>query len=362
MGFYIWLTLICFILAYVSTLLYRNKRVDKKLINIIDFAPYLILIIITGFRYNVGTDYIGYAQNFIILQTHDIPRVEFTFKLIVKAAYLLGLNQQFVFLVYAAITYIFIFLSIKYFDQKGEYRHFIILLILQYVLFNGFNTIRQMVAVSIFFYSLRFIVNRQFIKYFIFTLIAFLFHKASIICLIFYFLLKIEIRKIFPILIFSPIFLFTDLANKLISYFISLSGNSWYEIYLTQFNDYTEIAGGKVLFLFYILAIFLTFTSKKVLYKSKELIIIKLFIWYLILMFICLSSVIATRILYFPMVSIILVIPFLTKYFKGKQGLLFIRYSLFIFICLLWITSLTGYKNLFKENNILDYSFKIFMN
>ncbi|HDX9579062.1 EpsG family protein [Bacillus cytotoxicus] len=361
MVFYIWLTIICVSLSYISTLLSR-KKVSAKIINVIDFIPYLILIIITGFRYSVGTDYNGYAFNFNYLMTNDIPRIEYSFKLIVKLAHLFGLNQQFMFFVYAAITYIFIFLSIKYFDDKGKYRHIIMLLILQYFLFNGFNTVRQMVAVSIFFYSIRFIVDRNLLKYIIWIIIATFFHKSAIICLIFYFILNVSIKKLSVILIVSPIFLLTDLSDKLLDFYISLTGNNWYEIYLTNYNSDVEVSGGKIVFVLYVFALILAITSNKVKLESNEKVIVNLFIWYIIILFFTLSSAIATRVLYYPMVSLVLVFPLITKYFQGKYGALFSRYLVFIFVGVLWISSLNGYKDLFEDNKLLDYSFRIFIN
>lgn len=361
MGFYILLTLICLVLSYTSTLL-RDKRINPKLINMIDFSPYLILIIITGFRYNVGTDYRGYAYNFSYLKENDLPRIEYSFKLIVEIAHMLELNQQFVFFVYAAITYIFIFLGVKYFDDKGKFGHIIILLVLQYFLFNGFNTIRQMAAVAIFFYSIRFIVNRKFLKYCIWIIIASFFHKSAVICFLFYFFLNMDIKKLAALLIVSPVFLITDLGNKLLSLYITLTGSEWFDFYLTNYNDKVEISGGKVMLIFYVLALILTFTSNKLKLESNEKIILNLFIWYIILLFITLSSVIATRMLYYPMVSLLLVFPLLTKYVQGKISVLFSRYLVSVFVTVLWFKTLLSYKDLLENNNLLDYFFKIFIN
>ncbi len=361
LSFYIWLTIICVSLSYISTLL-SARKISIRIVNAIDFTPYLILIFITGFRYNVGTDYNGYALNFDYLMNNDIPRIEYSFKAIVKIAHLIGFNQQFIFFVYAVITYVFIFLSIKYFDSKAKYRHIITLLVLQYFLFTGFNTVRQMVAVAIFFYAIRFIVNKNFVRYIIWIIIASFFHKSAMICLIFYFVLNLNIKKFIMILIVSPIFLIMDLGNKLLSLYVLISGNSWYDPYLTDFNSSVDVSGGKVMFVLYAIALILAITSNKIELEKNEKIIINLFICYIMILFATLSSVIATRALYYPMVSLILVFPMITKYFHGKYGAMFSRYIVFIFVAALWFNSLIGYKELFKENRLLDYSFKIFFN
>lgn len=359
LGFYIWLTIICVSLSYISTLL-STKKVSLKIVNSIDFIPYLILIFITGFRYNVGTDYNGYVFNFNYLMNNDIPRIEYSFKFIVKVAHLMGFNQQFIFFVYAAITYVFIFLSVKYFDRVAKYRHIITLFVLQYFLFNGFNTVRQMVAVAIFFYAIRFIVNKNLIRYIIWILIASFFHKSAAICLIFYFILNLNIKKIALILMVSPIFLILDLGDKILSLYVLITGNYWYELYLTEFNSSVDVSGGKVMFILYVIALVFAITSNQIELEKNEQIIINLFICYIIILFTTLSSVIATRVLYYPMVSLVVVFPIITKYFRGKYGSIFSRYVVFIFATALWLNSLIGYKDLFEENNLLNYSFKIF--
>ncbi|WP_187770539.1 EpsG family protein [Bacillus mycoides] len=359
MSFYIWLTIICVSLSYISTLL-SARKISIRIVNVIDFTPYLILIFITGFRYNVGTDYNGYVLNFDYLMNNDIPRIEYSFKFIVKIAHLIGFNQQFIFFVYAVITYVFIFLSIKYFDSKAKYRPIITLLVLQYFLFTGFNTVRQMVAVAIFFYAIRFIVNKNLIRYIIWIIIASFFHKSAMICLVFYFILNLNIKKFIMILIVSPIFLILDLGNKLLSLYVLISGNSWYDLYLTDFNSSVDVSGGKVMFVLYAIALIFAITSNKIELEKNEKVIVNLFICYIIILFATLSSVIATRVLYYPMVSLVLVFPMITKYFHGKYGAMFSRYVVFIFVAALWLNSLIGYKELFNENRLLDYSFKIF--
>lgn len=337
---------------------YRKGNINKYYLNAIDFFPYLLLIIITGFRYNVGTDYQGYAQNFYLLNITDIDRVETTFKLISAIGHFFGFNQQFVFLVYATITYTFIYLGVRYFDKQGENRHYIILFILIYVLFNAFNTIRQMAAVAIFFYALRFAVEKKLFKYIILIFIASLFHKSAYICFIFYFLQYIKGNKLLLGLIISPIFLYTNLANKALELYIRLSGDNWYSLYLNNFNSSVEILGGKIVILLYFISIFYALTMEKMSFNDDEKYIIKIFICYGLLLFITLSSIIASRILYYPMVSLLFVIPILTKYFKDKKGKLLSHYLVTTYAVVLWINTLIHYKELFNDNGLLKYTFR----
>lgn len=352
----------CFLTAYFAHLCFKKGKIKSKFVmNSIDFLPYLLLIIITGFRYNVGTDYQGYVTNFNLFETSNIGRFEITFQIITGIAHFFNLNQQFLFLTYAAITYTFIYLSVKYFDKLGEYRHFIIMLVLLYILFNSFNTIRQMAAVAIFFYSLRFIIEKKIFKYFIFIFIASLFHQSALICFIFYPLLVIKSNKLFIVLLISPVFLLTNIGNYLIEIYVWISGSNWYESYLSSYNKRIEFSGGKLVFIQYLIAVFYNLTMHKVDYSQREKVIIKLFTLYQIMLCIALSSEAAMRILYYPMVSFVLAIPLLRKYFMDKKGKLFANYLIALYILILWTNTLISNRELFNENGLLRYTFKFFV-
>ncbi|QRN85474.1 EpsG family protein [Clostridia bacterium] len=361
MSFYIILTIVCMSISYTAHLAYKYNIANKYIVNIIDFIPYLILIIITGFRFNVGNDYQGYARNFLYLMDYDIPRIETSFKIIANTARFFGFNQQFMFLTYSAITYIFIYLGVRYFDKHGRYRHYVILFIVIFFLFNIFNTIRQMVAAAIFFYALKFIVEKKLYKYMFFILLAIFFHRSAIICIPLYFLLKLRMKTLFLGLAFSPILLFSDLANKFIGLYIRFSGQSVYEVYLNNYNYRVPISGGKGLFLFFITAMFLALTIGKFNFNDRDKIIIKLFIIFVILTFATLSSVIATRLVYYPMFSLLLIIPLLQNCFKNEKERILGKYLINVLSVLLFINMLSVYRNLFIKNELLHYVFKIFI-
>lgn len=361
MNFYVILTIICFILAFISHLSYKHNFSNKTIRNLLDFSPYLILIIITGFRYNVGTDYQGYVNNYYYLMNADIPRIELSFRLIAKVAHLLGLNQQFVFLTYSIITYLFIYLGVRYFDQNAKYRHYIMIFISTFFLFNIFNTIRQMAAAAICFYALKFLVEKKFYKYFVLILFATFFHRSAIICILLHYALKINIKYLTIGLVISPIFLFTDFANHLIRLALSFTENSVYSVYLNNYNYRIAISGGTGLLLFYLISIFFVITINRSNYNYREKYIIKMFILYTTLTFITLSSVIATRIIYYPMFSLLFAIPLLSKSLKNKDELLLGKYLVVLLSMALFINMILGHRNLFIDNQILDYTFKIFI-
>ncbi len=70
----------------------------------------------------------------------------------------------------------------------------IILFFLSFNYFHQFNTMRQFIACGIVLCGFKYIYNRNFIKYLLTVLIAFLFHKIAIITIVFYFLFDIKVN------------------------------------------------------------------------------------------------------------------------------------------------------------------------
>ena len=139
------------------------------------------------------------------------------------------------------------------------------------------------------------------------------------------------------------------------------NGFGIYGVYLDRYNYQVAISGGAGLLMFYLIGLFLGITLKRNNYDYREEYLIKMFMLYTILTFVTLSSVITTRIIYYPMFSLLFAIPLLLKYSKKKQELLIFKYSVNLLSWALLINMLFGYRNLMIENQLLHYSFAIFI-
>lgn len=126
----------------------------------------------------------GYNDYFL----HNILRVEFGYKI---------LNSFFkMFTIHVEVLYLFcntLVLFIIYTFFRGKSQNFFKLL-LPYFVFVFITTqvaiIRQAMAIAIFFYSVRYIVEGKFIKYFIGTLVGFLFHRSALLLSFLYFVVR----------------------------------------------------------------------------------------------------------------------------------------------------------------------------
>lgn len=155
------------------------------------FILSLVLILVAGFRYYVGTDFGTYFQRDVPSWSQVFYNVvhfkEGGFSFLTKIANLWGHNgQNLIFLcsfitvgVYCRAIYKFSFMylsAILLYLFMGEWQ-------------GSFNAVRQYVAAAILFAGHRFILQRRLRKYVVVVLFAALFHKTAIIMLIPYYIL-----------------------------------------------------------------------------------------------------------------------------------------------------------------------------
>lgn len=162
------------------------------------FISAVILIVLGGFRsYSVGTDTLVYKAFFDELPTKFddfssqvtiFNESGFTFlEFLLK-----NLSFQYS-VVMLAISSIIVFLYYNTIDKvsKTPVLSFLLLLLLCLFTFH-LNAARQGISVAVFFYSLRYIINRRIISFFLCIFFGFLFHKSIILCLPLYFLYRVR--------------------------------------------------------------------------------------------------------------------------------------------------------------------------
>jgi hypothetical protein len=200
------------------------------------------------FRFDIGYDYIAYYN---ILQDEDIgqiERFEFLNKLIFYS--LLPLKcPPLVFIVYGVITLHLIFKAIC--DNCSSV--FVgVLVFLAFFLTVILGIIRQGMSIAILLYCYRYLKNRQWIKYEIGVIIAFLFHSSAIVAAI--------IPVIYACFDLKKTVVFGTLFAVFYMSAIKLIGDNFkYEAYLVK-----DLDGGNMLkFLNLAIVIILLFLSRR---------------------------------------------------------------------------------------------------
>ncbi len=187
------------LITLIITMTYLDIKYSKKLTIIILMFLYLLL----GFRDKLGWDYDTYVHfydnfNYYYKELRYFEESGFVFLIsLIKKG---GLSSQIQFLIPLMLKVTVIVLILK----NNRYRSFGLLLYLALPMFaiRDFSNIRQSLAESIFLYSLYLYTIRNDKKYLFFMLIGPLFHKASILNILYipFLLIPIKIKSQLQIL------------------------------------------------------------------------------------------------------------------------------------------------------------------
>ena len=178
----------------VIAMSYRGRRnsydVMHGLLIIISASP---LIIISALRENVGTDFGGYVEIFEKISNSDRTYVEYGYFLINKVVYLLGIDYRGVFIISSLLIGVLIYFAI--YNLSENITLSVILYVITINYFNSMNIVRQYIALAIFLFGLKYVKEKNFIKYIICVLAASLFHKSLLLGFAIYFFQYIKLSK-----------------------------------------------------------------------------------------------------------------------------------------------------------------------
>lgn len=182
-----------FAISIMFSAIYQKKEKRNKRCRVI----YALLTIVPvalmqGCRYGVGTDFFAYAGIFMKLGVGDTYYTnryisEPLFLLENKILYSAFGDSQSLFVFDALIMGLFVFLAFSYFKESVSMP----IMYLGYYLWiypSFLNLERQGIAMAIFWFSLRFLVERKPLQYCLWIFVATGFHNSSIIFLLLYFI------------------------------------------------------------------------------------------------------------------------------------------------------------------------------
>jgi len=186
-----------FWVVIVTILLILIFVLDSKYIAFI----WVILGIISAFRYNVGTDYVAYEEMFNGVATNTLPAFwiskEKGYLWLLEFVHMIGGNFQATCLITSVMIMCFSYYGFKFIlKDKFSYMPLLTLLYIPGFYFFSLNAIRQSIAVSIFIFSVKYIYEQKPVKYFLLVLLAFFFHKSAIILFPLYWFLNIRLSRI----------------------------------------------------------------------------------------------------------------------------------------------------------------------
>jgi len=208
MEIYIILAILLLLLSFISLL---SAKIGKVLVMFVFF----ILAFLSSFRYDVEIDHMHYRDLYFNPDSLSFDTLEPLYKVFLYILRYSNLDPQFQFIITSVlITSLFTYNVFKY----SKYKTFTLSMFfsLPPLYLTTFNLIRQSISVMIFLIAFRFLVNRDFIKFFSFISLSILIHKTTVVAIVSYFLLQSTV-----ITIFSS-FGLAILSENIIKYLIEL--------------------------------------------------------------------------------------------------------------------------------------------
>ncbi|MBO4309909.1 MAG: EpsG family protein [Lachnospiraceae bacterium] len=164
----------------------RGRVHNKLIISTIFF----LLFAISATRIGVGGDYWNYTSIFSLLAQNRDKSVatELGFNLLVKLIqHIFGFDGKQYIIIFAIVAFVTLFFFIKGIEEQSEdfAITFAMFMLLGYYA-SSFNSIRNYLAFSVAFYSVRYIFSREFSKFLMLVLLASTFHTSVLIVIVAY--------------------------------------------------------------------------------------------------------------------------------------------------------------------------------
>lgn len=309
-----------------------------------------ILIFIAGFRYGVGRDYQYYMEVYESIPDGVYIGVnEPGYILFVDIIKKLKGTQQLVFLLFSVFTVILNFYFIK------KYSNIIYLSILIYICLgplylSSFNQVRQYLAIGIFLYSIKFIIDKKLLKYIMLLLFSsFFVHFTTILLIPLYFFLNKQVRVKYKFIVLTLYIISIPVLEFIIM-------NSPYSYFIIRRMD-VEYDKTLIFLQIFLSFVFLIIESKFI-NKFNKLFFNMNFISLLLLLPILLNSNLPFEVFhrmnnyFFPYIMILL--PILIVKIQPIQARVII-YSLFILFLIIYYTRNTVVIG--RQHDMAPYKF-----
>lgn len=142
---------------------------------------FLILFLCSALRFDIGNDYRQYTQTAHEAFVGGYVVTESGFNWLVRIIYTLtgGEYYEFVFAVFAFVTLVF-FLK-AFYEQSVDFSFSFFLFMTLGLYFQTYNTVRYYLALAIALYAMRYVLNKDYLKFIFWILLASLFHKSVLL-------------------------------------------------------------------------------------------------------------------------------------------------------------------------------------
>lgn len=169
----------------------RAQLLDK----LFTVGIFVVLFVIMALRFDIGNDYEQYTQTAHEVFVDGYVVTELGFNVLVKILYGLtgGEYYEVIFAVFAFFTLLFFFKAFK--RQSVNFAQTFFLFMTLGLYFQTFNTMRYYLALAIALFSMKYVLEKDYIKFVFWILIAALFHKSVLLVLPAYWIATFEWKQ-----------------------------------------------------------------------------------------------------------------------------------------------------------------------
>lgn len=232
--------------------------------------PIIVLSLLWGLRYDVGTDYLSYKEiyennfNGSLWDSLSGSNVEFLYALISHVLFHLNMPYYVMFIVMALIPLIFYYKSFRNKPFLFGYATFFLMAL--GVLFWYFNIQRQGIAFFILLYSVDYIRQKKLLPFLLCIIVATGFHISSLLflfCYLFaYFKPTLFLNRKALLLLYVLTWMFSSPLQSLLLKIISIALVGKYSAYINIVDSWTMGTGSGIgLFLMHIIDIIIILVS-----------------------------------------------------------------------------------------------------
>lgn len=175
-----------------NALIYRGMSRQQMVNLICCLIIFVLLFAVSALRLNVGNDYLNYVEFMHLTYSKAYVPTEIGFNALACVIYYIcGFeNYLLVFAIYSFAT-IFFFMKGMADQSKWFTMSFAMFMLLGYY-FMSLSTVRYYLALSMAFFSIKYVINKDWPRFVLIVLIGSLFHKSLLVVLVLYVLAQIK--------------------------------------------------------------------------------------------------------------------------------------------------------------------------
>ncbi|CDE83499.1 putative uncharacterized protein [Clostridium sp. CAG:273] len=228
--------MIVYVFMIISTVIMttgikKAKKLENKGLELgCKIMIFLIPFLIMSLRYDVGQDYLyTYVPIFETVKAiGEYNNVEFGYVLLNKLVLLFTNDYAGIFMLTSAIFCVFIYKAIMRSSKDITLSFYI--LFASCFFFYAMNVMRQSIVIAIFIYCIRYIKERNVMKYMMIIILASFIHKIALIFIPVYFVSYFKIKPKLLIIIAIVVVIAQPLIYNLI---VKFTAGTKYENYIT---------------------------------------------------------------------------------------------------------------------------------